>query len=582
MSSFSIEQNDFLLDGAPFRILSGAMHYFRVHPRCWKDRMLKMRAMGLNTLETYVAWNLHEPQPEKFDFSGWLNLQRYIGLAGDLGLKVIVRPGPYICAEWEFGGLPAWLLKDPGMRLRCMYQPYIDAVDRFLDQVMRQIVPQQITRGGPVIALQVENEYGSYGNDQKYLKHLEEGMRQRGADVLLLTSDGPSDEMLQYGTLPHVYKTANFGSRPGEAFEKLREYQLDGPLMCTEFWNGWFDHWGERHHTRAAFDAAQALDDILSQGASVNLYMFHGGTNFGFMNGANAAPGPKYQPTVTSYDYDSPLDEAGRPTAKYFAFREVIAHYSPLPDESLPDDPPPADYGQLNLTESAELFNNLDRLSSPQHTAAPEPMEMFGQNYGFILYQTQVSGPREEVKLRILGLHDRAQVFMDDELLGILERESPDKTLSVEVPEHGTTLEFLVENMGRVNYGPELADRKGITEGVQLGQQLLFGWTTYPLPLEDVSDLRYHTHLPEHFPAFFRGTFAVERPADTYLALPGWNKGVVWVNGFNLGRYWKRGPQKTLYIPGVLLNTGENEIVVFELHGIHKAQVELRAEADLG
>jgi len=582
MPTFTHDQTNFLLDGQPFRILAGAMHYFRVHPRCWKDRMLKMRAMGLNTLETYVAWNLHEPKPDKFDFSGWLNLERYIEMAGDLDLKVIVRPGPYICSEWEFGGLPAWLLKDPGMRLRCMYQPYLDAVDRYLDQVMRQIVPQQVTRGGPVIALQVENEYGSFGNDQKYLKHLEEAMRMRGADVLLLTSDGPSDEMLQYGTLPHVFKTANFGSHASEAFDKLREYQPDGPLMCTEFWNGWFDHWGERHHTRAAFDAAQTLEDILSAGASLSLYMFHGGTNFGFMNGANEAPAPKYQPTVTSYDYDAPLDESGRPTPKYFAFREVIARHFDLPEVSLPEDPPPAAYGRVKLTESAGLFHNLDRLSSPQHSATPEPMEMFDQNYGFILYQTQVSGPREEAKLRILGLHDRVQVFMDDELLGILERESPGKTLDVEVPGHGTTLEFLVENMGRVNYGPNLADRKGITQGVQLGQQLLFGWTIYPLPLEDLRELRYQPGLPEHYPAFFRGKFHVDRPADTHLALPGWTKGVAWINGFNLGRYWKRGPQKTLYIPAPLLEAGENEIVLFELHGAGKPEVELRAEADLG
>ena len=369
---------------------------------------------------------------------------------------------------------------------------------------------------------------------------------------------------------------------PAKLCKLLREYQPDGPLMCTEFWNGWFDHWGERHHTRAAFDAAQALDDILSLGASVSLYMFHGGTNFGFMNGANAAPGPKYQPTVTSYDYDAPLDEAGRPTSKYFALREVIARYTELPEESLPEDPPPADYGQVQLDETAELFHSLDRISAPLHTSLPEPMENLGQNYGFILYQTQISGPREEAKLRILSLHDRAQVYMDDEPLGILERESPDKTLSLEVPEHGTTLEFLVENMGRVNYGPELADRKGITEGVQLGQQLLFGWTIYPLPLDDLRELRFHTGEPDRYPAFFRGKFNVDRPADTYLALPGWTKGVAWVNGFNLGRYWKRGPQKTLYIPGVLLNNGENEIIVFELQDMQKPLVELRDKADLG
>lgn len=583
MPSFTIEQNHFLLDGRPFRILSGAMHYFRVHPQYWKDRLLKLRAMGLNTVETYVAWNLHEPQPEEYDFTGFLNLERYIELAAELGLKVIVRPGPYICAEWEFGGLPAWLLKDPGMRVRCMYPPYLEAVDRYFDQLIRRLVPLQITHDGPVIAMQVENEYGSYGNDQRYLKYLEEGLRLRGVDVLLLTSDGPSDEMLQYGTLPHVFKTANFGSRAGEAFEKLREYQLDGPLMCTEFWNGWFDHWGERHHTRAAYDAAQSLEDILSAGASVNLYMFHGGTNFGFMNGANAAPAPRYQPTVTSYDYDAPLNEAGTPTAKYFAFREVISRHVDLPAEALPEDAPAASYGQLKLSESAALMDNLENLSSPVHSAIPETMEALGQNYGFILYQTQLSGPRQEARLSILGLHDRAQVFMDDEPLGILERENPGRSLSLEVPPQGTTLEFLVENMGRVNYGPDLSfERKGITGGVLLGQQHLFGWTIYPLPLDDLTALHFLPGLPERWPAFLRGTFTVENPADTYLALPGWNKGAAWVNGFNLGRYWKRGPQKTLYIPAPLLQPGENELVVLELHGVSKPVVELRDKPDLG
>ena len=581
MPTFTIEENSFLLDDLPFRILSGAMHYFRVHPDYWKDRLLKMRAMGLNTLETYVPWNLHEPHPEDFDFSGWLNLERYIEMAGELGLYVIVRPGPYICAEWEFGGLPSWLLKDPGMRLRCMYRPFLDAVDSYLDEVLKRVAPLQITRGGPVIALQIENEYGSYGNDQQYLKYLEEGLRHRGIDVLLLTSDGPSDEMLQYGTLPHVFMTANFGSRSRDAFEKLREYQPEGPLMCTEFWNGWFDHWGERHHTRSAYDAAQVLEDILSEGASVNLYMFHGGTNFGFMNGANAAPGPRYQPTVTSYDYDAPLDEAGNPTPKYFALREVIGRFVDLPPLELPEDAPAADFGKVEWVESAALEHNLEVLSEEIQSATPEPMEAFDQDYGYILYRTQVSGPREDARITVKGLHDRALVFMDDEEIGILERETSKNSLTIEVPPQGTTLEFLVENMGRVNYGPELVDRKGITGGVLLGQQWLFNWEIYPLPLDDLSQLRFEPGLPQRYPAFFRGVFHVERPADTYLALPGWTKGVAWINGFNLGRYWKRGPQKTLYVPGPLLVAGQNELILFELHAAGKP-AELRNKAELG
>ena len=352
--------------------------------------------------------------------------------------------------------------------------------------------------------------------------------------------------------------------------------------MCAEFWNGWFDHWGERHHTRPAADAAQALDEILSAGASVSLYMFHGGTNFGFMSGANAAPGPRFQPAVTSYDYDAALDEAGNPTPKYAAFREVIARHSGQAPAPIPASSPARAFGRVALPDSAILFEQLDRLSSPVESANPQTMEALDQDYGLILYRTQVSGPRGEVKLTVAGLHDRAQVYQDGKLLGILERERPTRLPKVSVPAGGSTLEFLVENMSRVNYGPELNDRKGITGGVLLGQQFLFGWANYPIPLDDLSRLRFTAGLPDRCPAFLRGQLQVDRPADTYLALPGWTKGLVWLNGFNLGRYWKRGPQKTLFIPGALLVEGTNELVILELEGLRKPQVELRDKADLG
>jgi len=582
VSTFTTDAQHFLLDGQPFRILSGAMHYFRIHPDCWRDRLLKLKAMGLNTLETYMPWNLHEPRPGQFDFSGWLDLERYIGLAGELDLKVIVRPGPYICSEWEFGGLPAWLLKDAGMRVRCAYPPYLAAADRYLDEVAKRLAPLQITRGGPLVAVQVENEYGSFGNDSAYLQHLHDGLRKRGFDLLLFTSDGPSDEMLQYGTLPRVLKTVNFGSRAKEGFEKLRAYQPEGPLMCAEFWNGWFDHWGEKHHTRPVESAAQALDEILSCGASVSLYMFHGGTNFGLMNGANAAPGPRYQATVTSYDYDSPLDEAGNPTAKYAAFRDVIARHTGQAPAPIPAATPAAAFGKVRLHESAGLLEQLDALSSPVESAFPLSMEELDQNYGLIYYRTLVSGPRDETRLRAPQVHDRAQVWGNGKRLGTLEREKPGGALPVQPPQGGLRLELLVENMGRVNYGPELNDRKGLPGGVLLGQQYLMGWTNYALPLDNLTGLRFAAGLPEHFPAFLRGGFQVGSPADTYLALPGWTKGIAWVNGFNLGRYWKRGPQKTLYIPGQLLRAGANELVILELEGLRKAQVELRDTPDLG
>jgi beta-galactosidase len=583
MGTFTIDDKQFLLDGAPFRILSGALHYFRVRPEQWGDRLRKLRAMGLNTVETYVAWNLHEPRPGEFDFSGGLDLVAFLEQAAALGLRAIVRPGPYICAEWEMGGLPAWLLADPGMRLRCMHPPYLAAVDRYLDALLPRLAPLQIGRGGPIIAVQVENEYGSYGDDREYLRHLAEGTRARGIDCLLFTSDGPEDAMLQSGTLPELLKTANFGSRATAAFAKLREYQPRGPLMCMEFWNGWFDRWGAPHHTRPAEDAAAALDEILAAGASVNLYMFHGGTNFGFMNGANCYIGQAYEPTITSYDYDSPLSEAGDLTPKFHAFRAVIGKYAPLPDEPLPESAPKLALGPIALTESAGLFEALGALSAPRRLAAPEPMEHFGQSYGFFLYRTKVSGPRPPAPLTIIGLRDRAQVFVNGREIGVLERATPDPSITIEVPPGGATIDLLVENMGRVNYGPNLADRKGIAGGVALGQQQLFGWEIFPLPLDDLGGLQFAAAEHAEGPSFFRGAFELAEPRDTFLALPGWTKGVAWVNGFNLGRYWSAGPQRTLYVPAPILKAGANEIVVLELHqAAQPATAELRDTPDLG
>lgn len=578
---FTVSGDQFLLDGQPFRILSGAMHYFRIHPAQWADRLAKLRAMGLNTVETYVAWNLHEPRPGEFCFDGGLDLPAYVRQAADAGLRVLVRPGPYICSEWDFGGMPAWLLADPGMRLRCDHPSFLDAADRFLGELLPRLAPLQITQGGPILAMQVENEYGSYGNDKAYLAHLGATTRACGIDVLLFTSDGPSDEMLQYGTLPHLLKTVNFGSGAPNAFAKLRDYQPDGPLACMEFWNGWFDHWGEEHHARAPEDAAAALDEILATGASVNLYMAHGGTNFGFMNGANCHGG-HYLPTVTSYDYDAVLSECGDPTPKFFAFRDVIAKHTPLPDLAIPEPTPKLALGPVAMTESVRLFDSLPALASPVERATPEPMEMLGQSYGFILYHTTVTGPRGEAPLTLRHLHDRAQVFVDGQPLGVLERERPDNTLSLAVPPEGATLDILVENMGRVNYGPDLLDRKGITEGVQLGQQYLHGWTIWPLPLDDLSALAFAPAQSPDGPAFHRGTFAVAEPADTFLALPGWTKGVCWLNGFNLGRYWSRGPQVTLYVPAPLLHRGDNELVVLELHSAGPRTVEFRDTPQLG
>lgn len=564
----SIKDDNFIQEGQPVRLLSGAMHYFRVVPEYWRDRLLKMKEMGLNTLETYVAWNRHEPQPGRFDFSGILDIAAFVRLAGELGLNVIVRPGPYICAEWSLGGLPAWLLRAPDMRLRCNNPSYLAAVDRFLDALMAELVPLMASRGGPIVALQVENEYGSYGNDKAYLRHLADGLRKRGGDCLLFTSDGPTDLMLRGGTLPDIHKVANFGSRAVEAFSKLREHQPTGPLMCGEFWCGWFDHWGKDgiHHVRAADDVAHELDAMLKAGASVNFYMFHGGTNFGFMAGANYGD-DGLQADVTSYDYDAPLSEWGEPTAKFHAAREVINRHFPLPPLNMPPPIPRRGFGEVSLDEAAPLLAQAERIAQPVEAAAPLTMEELDLDAGFVLYRTTLEGPLESVDLNLKTCHDRAQIFLDGESLGVFERDqkSPAAKLALSEGEH--VLEILVENIARINYGPHLAERKGIVDGVRLGYQFHFGWTHFALPLDNLELLEYETSqgTPKG-PCVFRGQFEVDELADTFVDLTGWKKGAVWINGFNLGRFWDIGPQRRLYLPGPLLRVGKNELLVLELH----------------
>ncbi|MDH6111228.1 beta-galactosidase [Kitasatospora sp. MAP12-15] len=578
MPSLAYDRDGFTLDGRPLRILSGALHYFRVLPEQWDARLALLRAMGLNTVETYVAWNLHEPRPGRYDFSGRLDLVRFIRAAAAQGLQVLVRPGPYICAEWELGGLPAWLLKDPALRLRCAEPGYLAAVDRWFDVLLPLLVPLLAESGGPVLALQVENEYGAYGNDAGYLRHLAEGLRRRGAGCLLFTSDGPSTAMLQSGTIPGVLPTVNFGDRPEEGFAGLREHAPDAPLLCMEYWNGWFDAWGEPHHTRDAAGAAEVLDRMLAAGASVNLYMAHGGTNFGYLNGANLTDG-RLCPTVTSYDYDAPISESGRPTAKFWAFREVLGRYTELP-------PPPVDEPArtleprlLRLGAPQPLLEAAERLGAPVRAAVPCSMEELDQSHGFVLYRTWVAGPREPSALLVDGLGDRAQVFLDGRPVGLLDRTDPTLGCRLAIPAGGARLELLVENLGRVNYGPGLLDRKGITGGVRLGQQLLMDWSMYPLPLDDVDRLPGgEGRVADGLPVLRRAVLEVAEPLDTFVLTEGHGKGLCWINGFLLGRYWDIGPQQTLYLPGPLLRPGRNELALLELHGPRGDTLALVAE----
>ena len=432
----------------------------------------------------------------------------------------------------------------------------------------------------------MENEYGSYGNDKVYLRHLADGMRARGIDSFLFTSDGPRDYCLQGGTLPDVFKTVNFAFDAKEHLAKLREYQPEGPLMVTEFWSGWFDHWGEQRHVSAdGSDSIQrsvdALNEILAAGASINFYMFHGGTNFGFMNGANCDPEP-YQADITSYDYACPISECGDLNPRYEAYREILKKYADIPATFDFRPSTKRSYGKVELSQSVSLFDALESLSPPRKSVTPLPMEMYDQDYGFILYRTTVRGPMMAI-LKARGLHDRAQVFLDGRFVDTLERETEKEYAALELPAQ-STLDLLVENMGRINFGASLLDRKGITEGVTINEQYQFGWDVYPLPLNNLDKLTFSPlqNAEQTHPTFYRTTFPVDEPADTFLALPSWTKGVVWLNGFNLGRYWERGPQKTLYIPAPLLKRGQNELIVFELHGTQTPVVEFRDAPELG
>jgi beta-galactosidase len=561
-STFGHDGRSFVHDGRPFRIFSGEIHYFRIPRACWRHRLQAARAMGLNTVSVYMPWNLHEPRPGEFDFDDNLDVEAFLSLAGDEGLKVILRPGPYICAEWDFGGLPPWLLATPDIKVRCLDPRYLAAVERYFTEVGRRLSTHLVKRGGNVILVQVENEYGAFGNDRAYMDAMVTLVRRVGFDGQLYTCDWAQPGNLKAGEVAGAVTVANFGSRAAEQIPLLRQLRPHQPSMCGEFWAGWFDAWGEPR--KGSDDPAPVLAELtwmLENDTSFNFYMFHGGTSFGLMAGANHYD--HWAPTVSSYDYWAPLDEAGRPTAKYFAIRELLAKYHEGPLPPVPEAPLPiVAVAPFVPTESAALLANLP---APVAVPQPVPMEALGQNYGVIVYRTDIAGLGDH-ELEIVEPHDFASVWLNGRLVGTLDRRFHESKVQLSgVPSDKAVLDIVVDTMGRTNFGPKLLDRKGITDRVVYGEWTLMGWQVYRFPLDAgcLASLKWQPD-DQPGPAFHRATFVVDQPGDAFLDLGAWGRGVVWVNGRCLGRFWHIGPQRTCYLPGAWLRAGANEVVVFE------------------
>jgi beta-galactosidase len=562
---FTTQGEHFALDGKPFRVISGEVHYPRIPRAYWRARLKMAKAMGLNTITTYVFWNEHEPKPGVYDFSGNNDVAEFVREAQQEGLYVILRPGPYVCAEWEWGGYPSWLLKDHGIVVRSSDPKFIAPAVQWIARLGQELAPLQIGNGGPIILTQVENEYGSYGKDHAYMEQIHKALVDAGfTKSQLYTADGP--EEVPDGSLPELPVGINFGGNgvgaAQEAFATLKTLRPDGPFFNSEYWAGWFDHWGGKHAHTGVEDESANLDLMLRQGYSVSMYMFHGGTSFGWMNGANI-DGGEYEPDVTSYDYDSPLDETGRPTAKYFAFRDVIAEATGITPPAVPEVATPITISAVPMVEAASLWSNLPK---PIHSEQVLSMEDVDQSYGYILYRTKLKGAASG-ELMLDELHSYAQVYLDGRLVGTLDRRLKQDRLTLSAATRNARLDILVENTGRVNFGKFIGgERAGITKQVTLDGTPLLGWEIFSLPMMAVDKLHYSTKPCEGI-CFYRGNFDLAVVGDTFLDTTDFTKGELWLNGHALGRIWNIGPQKTLYAPGPWLMSGRNEIIVFDLQG---------------
>jgi beta-galactosidase len=572
--SFKLEKSEFLLDGKPFQIISGEMHPARIPVEYWRQRIQMAKAMGCNTIAAYVFWNYHESEPGVFDFqTGNHNIAQFIKIVQEEGLFLILRPGPYVCAEWDFGGLPSYLLSIPDIKVRCMDPRYTDAADRYIKTLALQVKDLQVTKGGPILMVQAENEYGSYGNDRTYMKWVQDVWKKNGIEVPFYTADGATPFMLEAGSLPD----AAIGLDPGanaENFAEATKLNPNVPSFCSELYPGWLTHWGEKWQRPDTTDLLKDVKWLMDNKKSFNFYVIHGGTNFGYWAGANAFSPTQYQPDVTSYDYDAPINEMGQATPKYFALRNLLAKYLP-PKQKLPAIPaaiPVIEIPEIKMTATASVWDNLPAaIQSPQ----PKPMEMFGQKGGFIVYRTKLIGHKKG-KLRITELHDYATVFVDGKYIGKLDRAKAENI--IEIPASASAnpqLDILVEGMGRINFAEYMIDRKGITDRVSLNGMTLMDWQIFTLPFDEnyVQNLNFTSGENTKPGLFFKGEFDLAAVGDTYLDVSQWEKGVVWVNGHNLGRYWNIGPQKQLYCPAPFLKKGKNEIVIFDLHQLEAKSV---------
>jgi beta-galactosidase len=565
--TFAIGTNDFLLDGHRLQIRCGEIHAARVPMEYWRHRLQMAKAMGLNTVCAYLFWNLHEPKPGEYVWTGQADDAEFCRIAQEEGLWVILRPGPYACAEWEMGGTPWWLLKEDGIKLRTRDPRYINAVKSYLQEVGRVLGPLQITHGGPIIMAQVENEYGFYGKDTGYMDDIRKALIDAGFNVPLFECNPP--DVMKNGMLTNLFQAGNFGSDVAKNFAKVRKIQPVGPLICSEFYPGWFDTWGQPHHLGKPENYLPNLKRMLDMDASFSIYMAHGGTTFGLWSGCDRP----FKPDTSSYDYDAPISEAGWATPKYFATRELFSKYL-LPGETLPEPPaanPVIRFAPVTLTEIAPVFDNLPAAVAD---ATPRSMEKYDQGYGCILYRTTIPAGAAAT-LEAAAIHDFGFVFLDGKRLGVLDRRSASAKISLPARPAAAQLDILVEPMGRINFGPEMVDPKGLIAPVKLGGEVLKGWEIFNLPLDDkmLTGLKFSRRGNEtkseigNSPAFWRGTFTLEKAGDTFLDLSGWGKGVVWVNGRCLARFWNIGPSQTAYAPGCWLRAGKNEIVILDLTG---------------